>query len=239
MSLPSAPRSFAAVLLDVDGTLIDTIPMIVEGLRDSYSRFADQEFSDAELKGLIGLPLAVQMNRFGLQHRTEESLEDRVRFTMERYVAHADKIVRFPEMERAWALLEDQQVPLALVTSRNREELEWISQVFPFLQRVQAKISSSDVINPKPAADPVLAACLALDVKPHDVVFIGDSVHDVESAHAAGSRSAACAFGASPLEALQSTRPDFLFETPADCLAWLQTLDFQLNLCSSANRIPT
>ena len=40
--------------------------------------------------------------------------------------------------------------------------------------------------NPKPAADPTLLACAELDLLPAEVLFIGDSTADVESARAAG-----------------------------------------------------
>lgn len=227
MSETSPTRAFRAVLLDVDGTLIDTIPMIVAGLGDAFEKFLGTRPDEPTLRALIGTPLTHQMQLFGLDQHQTTTLEERVRHTMDRYVAHKDKIRTFSGAERAYRRLVEAGVPTALVTSRNREELEWILGEFPLFQSTLVRVSASDVERPKPAPDPVWLACRQLNLATEEVCFIGDSVHDVESAHAAGCAAIAVCYGGSDAEPLRQLNPDVLLETPDDLDAWVSQTRFQ------------
>jgi len=67
----------------------------------------------------------------------------------------------------------------------------------------------------------VLRALSALDVSPASALFIGDSVHDMESGRAAGIATAAVLWGPFSRGELAPTEPDHWLESPGDLLALL------------------
>jgi pyrophosphatase PpaX len=218
MSFNARPR---AVLFDVDGTLVNTIPMIVAGLSESYKALADRPVSRNEVKATIGTPLSTCMNLYGCDAHPS-TLDERIRFAMDRYIANADKIEIFDGVLSVVADLLSAGIPVGLVTSRNAEELEWISNQFPILWDVPVHVSASDVSNPKPHPDPVLLACAQLGVDPSDAIFIGDSVHDVHAGVSAGVTTVAVSYGSSTTEELLSGKPNLLLASPKSVCDWLQ-----------------
>jgi pyrophosphatase PpaX len=230
---------FRSALFDVDGTLVDTIPMIVAGLGDAFEHFTGNRPSQDALAELIGLPLSTQMNMFGLESRTEDSLDDRIRFTMDRYEAHSDLVRLFDEAITGFERMIEMGIPTGLVTSRNREELAWICDRFPVLRKAQVAISASDVMLPKPNPDPVLLALERLGAKAPETVFIGDSVHDVMAGQDAGCWTAAVAYGSGTYSGLAHEKPDFLFLTPAELNAWLDPQNFSTQQCELQKATPT
>ncbi len=227
---------FRAVLLDVDGTLVDTIEMIVAGLGDAFEAYLGHRPEDSALKSLIGMPLSVQMNLFGMDALTTSSLEERVRFTMDRYIAHGGKIKSLAGAVRAYEILLDRGVPTALVTSRNREELEWILTLFPLFAATEVTVTASDVQRPKPDAEPALLACRLLGVAPSEACFVGDSIHDVECAQAADVAAIAVASGASTFQELEAHKPDVLLANDTDLLDWVQQTIFTSSTCFLTTR---
>ena len=226
-------REFRAVLFDVDGTLVNSIPMIVAGLGDAFEQFTGNRPDDAFIKSPIGTPLTAQMMMYGMNSSASTTLESRVQYTMDRYVAHADKIIALEPAERAYRAVLDAGIPCGLVTSRNRNELTWILGEFPQFQGAQVTISASDVTHPKPHAEPVLRACELLGVDAAEVCFIGDAIHDVESAHAAGAFSVAVAYGAMSESALAESKPNELLLTPSDLESWVEQTILKKEPCYS------
>ena len=234
-SLPEE-RVFRAVLFDIDGTLVDTIPMIVAGLGDAFEHFAGIRPSDSDLKGLIGTPLSSQMNRFGLDRLPTSTLHERVRFTMDRYLAHSDLIRQIPQAEDAYQRVVDAGIPTALVTSRNREELDWFLSVYPVFQRSPVAISCSEVTHPKPHAEPALLACERLGVKPYDACFVGDAIHDVECAQAAGVFSVAVSYGGASAADLRESNPNVLLRSPEALEEWIDQTILKRKPCFSTTQ---
>jgi pyrophosphatase PpaX len=72
------------------------------------------------------------------------------------------------------------------------------------------------VTNPKPHPEPVVKAVSLLGADPATTVYVGDSVHDMESGRAAGVRTAAALWGPFGKVHLEQSRPDYWLETPGD-----------------------
>lgn len=222
-----------AVLFDVDGTLADTIPMILAGLGDAFEHFTGTRPLETTLRGMIGMPLRDQMNLLGMDtHPT--SVKERVAFAMQCYANHGDLVREFPEAMRA---LESVPTPTALVTSRNAAEAEWITSLLPKLATATVLVSADDVLHAKPEPDAAVCACTRLGVLPQETLFVGDSLHDMGCAKAAGCITVAVSYGAASAETLATAEPNFIFRTPAELETWLQeTLE---NPSWQTNRIPT
>src|SRR4051812_7187235 len=79
---------FDAVLFDVDGTLVDSLEMIIPGLGDGIEKYAGIRPSDDEIRSLIGLPMRAQIKRYLPAPPTELELDEMIDFTLNRFEAY-------------------------------------------------------------------------------------------------------------------------------------------------------
>jgi HAD superfamily hydrolase (TIGR01549 family) len=209
-----------AVLFDVDGTLIDSLPGVLIAIGETAEAFLGVRPQEAEIRALIGVPLTGQFRIFGAP-------DDQIDAMVESCIARIEELAHletnFDLAAETLALAHERGLRTALVTSKSRPE------VVPFLERfshaghVQTVVSASDVIHPKPNPEAARLACERLGVEPHQAAMIGDSVYDLRCARGAGVMAVAVAYGAGAREALAAEEPDLLFDTPEALLDWAHT----------------
>lgn len=214
----------AAVLFDIDGTLIDTVDLIVHALAYTYQKHLEIQLPREELRRLIGLPLQVQVHY----------LDDRIAKPVDHKAMEADEIAYYeankhlerviPEAIQAVRMSRLKGLKTALVTSKNRMELQQTMPRLGLEDVVEAVISADDSARPKPAPDPVIKALEMLKADAEHAIFIGDTVYDLTCGRAAGVQVAAVAWGAHLPEDLHAMQPDYYFETPAELLKWIEQL---------------
>jgi HAD superfamily hydrolase (TIGR01509 family) len=188
----------SAVILDLDGTLVDTVQARIEawidalraaGIRARRATVArrigmDGQRLAAEMAGLAGV--AVDQSRLALIDR--EAGEGFARLnTQPRPLPGADALVR---------ALDTNGIPWAIATSSRREQVS-ASVAALRLPTPPAVVDGSTVRRAKPAPDLLLAAARVLQVDPRDCWSIGDSIWDIKAAKAAGISSIAVAAGSS------------------------------------------
>ncbi len=214
---------FDAVLFDVDGTLVDSMEMIVRGLGDVFERFKGRRPDRGEILALIGLPLRKQLRLYSDVEPTTEQIDEMVAFTLARFDELAEFESTFPAAIEALKLCHKQGLKTALVTSKCGVELSGFMKRFEGAHYVDATVCSTDVNHPKPNPESALLACERLGVSPSRTVMIGDSIYDLRCARGAGVAAIAVAYGAAERDALLAEKPDAMFEAPEDLLAWTQT----------------
>jgi len=211
---------FKAVLFDVDGTLVDTLPALILGLGDSYQHFNGVRPSDEQIQATIGLPLRKQMRMFTATELSETDVEARSIFTIERFQDHAHLEQEFEASIELLHFVKEHGLKTALVTSKSAPEIANFEKRFSWVQNVDTVVCASDVQHPKPDPESAYLACERLGVRPHQAIFIGDSVFDMQCAHNAGAASIAVAYGSGKKDALLQEKPDLLFDSAEDLLAW-------------------
>jgi HAD superfamily hydrolase (TIGR01549 family) len=213
-----------AILFDIDGTLVNGLSMIVAGLGDAFAKYGSFRPSDEEILALIGIPLSEQMNRFGCCPKDEAERDEMIQFTIDRYQVHAHMETEYTEAVEALKLASNSHIKIALVTSRNTQELSNLKDSFSAWDSVDIAICASDVNKPKPHPESALLALSKLNGTAEDSVFIGDSIFDLQCAQSAGIRCGAVLYGAGKKEDLLALAPDLIFTTPLDLLEWVQTI---------------
>ncbi|GAA0605294.1 HAD family phosphatase [Sporichthya brevicatena] len=174
----------AAVLWDMDGTLVDTEPYWIECEYAIVESFGGT-WSDELAHSLVGNDL-LESARFiaeagGVPLEPVEIVEQLLDGVIERVRT------RIPWRPGARELLEDlhaRRVPCALVTMSWRRFAEAIVDAVP--DRFAALVTGDEVDRPKPYPDPYLVAARLLGQNPADCVAIEDSPKGVASAVAAG-----------------------------------------------------
>ncbi len=215
---------YRCALFDIDGTLVDTVELIVRALDHTFRKHLGVQISRDELRRTIGLPLHRQVRLFDHlvdfvpDHRAMEA--DEIAY----YESHKHLEQVIPEAVEALKEAKRAGMRVALVTSKNRLELETFLPRLNVNGWVDAVVSSSDVARPKPAPDSVLVALERLQASPSEAIFVGDTVYDIQCARGAGVRVIAVGWGAHPVEMLRAERPDWLFEEPAQLREFIGSL---------------
>jgi pyrophosphatase PpaX len=218
---------FDAVLFDVDGTLVDSLEMIVRGLRDTYERFAGVRPSTDEILLQIGKPLSDQVRLHLGSEPTPQQISEMSEFAIGRFSLYEEHESLFRPAVDCLRLLHRQGVRTALVTSKSDVELCGFLNRFEGARYVDATICASDVHRPKPHPESALKACEILGVRPERAAMVGDSVYDLRCAKQAGLTAVAVAYGAGRREDLLREQPDLLLDTPEELLAWAETAFLQ------------
>jgi len=222
--LTATQPPFRCALFDIDGTLVDTVDLIVRALDHTFRKHLGVQISRDELRRTIGLPLHRQVRLFDHlvgfvpDHRAMEA--DEIAY----YESHQHLERVIPEAVQALKHAREAGLRTALVTSKNRVELETFLPRLNVNGWVDVVVSASDVARPKPAPDPVLVALERLNALPEEAVFVGDTVYDIHCAREAGVRVIAVGWGAHPTEMLRAEAPDWLFREPAQLREFFRSM---------------
>ena len=105
-----------AVLFDLDGTLVDTIPLILDSFRYATQTVLGQPVSDDVLARNIGIPLVLQLREFTDDDAVADEL---LRAYREHNRSHHDERARlFEGTAEALILIAARGIPMGVVTSR-------------------------------------------------------------------------------------------------------------------------
>ena len=206
--------TFGTFLFDLDGTLIDSIELILRSYRHTLRTHRGVEPPDALwLKGL-GTPIRVQLRQWSEDPGEIEAMAQ----TYTTYnLAHHDALVRpYDGIVGAVTRLKQRGKQLGLVTSKSRSGAQRGLRVSGIEAAFDAIVGADEVTHPKPHPEPVLIALERLGTKANDAVFVGDSRHDIECGRAAGVATAAALWGPFDRAHLSDLNPDYWLETPED-----------------------
>lgn len=204
------------VVFDLDGTLIDSLGLILASYRHTMQTHLGHRLPDEMWIAGMGTPLAVQMRSFA---RADDEAEEMVETYQTHNLANHDRLVRpYAGVRESVATLRDRGVTLAIATSKRTTATgmglracglpeEWFAAV----------VTADDVTRPKPDPEPVVRALeLSGERDPSRAVYVGDSIHDMKSGRAAGVTTAAVLWGPNTRETLQVTKPDLWLAVPAE-----------------------
>ena len=180
MTTESLTRTWSAVLFDLDGTLVDSAPVILDGLRRMHEGMGMPVPSEAELMAWIGPPLFESLKvRAGLSD--EDAL--RARALYRELTAETDRsLVLFPGMRGVLELLAAAEIPVALATSKPEQSARNILEHHGLLSLFTACVGADDFAHRSSKGDVVAEALLRLAAAGADIeapVLVGDRGMDV------------------------------------------------------------
>jgi pyrophosphatase PpaX len=206
-------------LFDLDGTLIDSIRLILDSYHHTLTQHHLPARTDEEWLRGVGTPLAVQFSDW---RDMPEVLEAMISTYREYNLKHHDTMVTvYPGVLEAVREIKAAGIQTGLVTSKNRQGALRGLKLVGLEALMDVLVCADEVNNPKPHPEPVSKAVELLGADPARTVYVGDSIHDMHSGRAAGVKTAAALWGPFGRDHLESARPDFWLETPADLVGLL------------------
>ncbi|MEO6528044.1 MAG: HAD-IA family hydrolase [Gemmatimonadaceae bacterium] len=200
----------AALLFDLDGTLIDSIELILGAKRHAFTGFVGHAPTDEEWRAGIGIPLQTALGQYAADGAEVERLFGRYR---EYQLEHHDGLVTTYEgIVDAVQRFADAGHPLALVTSKS----DWMAVKALVLVGLDALIpvvvGCDTCVNHKPHPEPVERALALLGASADNAVFVGDSPHDVASGRAAGVYTVGVSWGAFRRDEMEACGADAVID---------------------------
>jgi HAD superfamily hydrolase (TIGR01549 family) len=215
-------ESLQAILFDVDGTLVNSLQQCIRGLSDMYANYADRIPSDEEIQALMGVPLKKQARLFTSRELSEEEVQERINYALERYKLYQDRVEEYAPAIDALIKANKAGIKTALVTSKNQREIEEFIVHFRGAEWVDVIICADDVEHPKPNPQSAVLAMKKLNVAPENTAMIGDSIFDLQCARDAKVTSVAVTYGAGQELDLLAQSPDLVLSSPDEVLMWVQ-----------------
>lgn len=216
------PARTRALLFDLDGTLLDTAPDMIAA--------ANAMRADA---GLDAMPLATlrpfvskggrAILRAAFPHLDEAMREALLQPFLDRYRAGIAVATRpFEGVLDLLTLCRVQGIQLGIVTNKPGWLTDAVLDALDLRREFGAVVSGDTLAEKKPHPAPVLHALRQLAVPPADAWMFGDDLRDIEAGRAAGTRTAAAAFGY--IDAEDDPRrwgADAVVRSAHDMIAWL------------------
>jgi pyrophosphatase PpaX len=208
---------FPVVLFDLDGTVVDSGPIILASMRHATRAVLGRDIPDEALMAAVGGPgLEAQMLELG----GEENLERLVSV----YRAHNeplhDGLETFFGMDDVLLALKDQGRKIGLVSAKRRSTVELAFAATEIGHLFDVVVGGDEAPNQKPAPDTLLLALERLGERPEGAVYVGDSPFDMAAAKAGGLYAIGVTWGGVHGRSLL-TQADTIVDTAEELLAAL------------------
>ncbi|MEO7754208.1 MAG: HAD-IA family hydrolase [Terracoccus sp.] len=206
----SSPRWSTAVF-DLDGTLADTIGLIVESYQHAFRTVLGHEEDEAVIRSWIGRPLIGAFRDHSPEH-ADELYQTYLTWNAD----NTERLIRgFDGVREVLADVAAAGVRVGVATSKRRVSAQQAMDLLGLTEHVEVLVAMEDTDKHKPDPTPLRLCLDRMGRSSSDAVYVGDAVVDVLAGKAAGMDTLAVTWGAGLLEPLQEVRPTVI-ATSAD-----------------------
>jgi phosphoglycolate phosphatase len=207
--LPLIPL-FPVYLFDVDGTLMHSEPDITGAIQEVLRANGRTNVSNKFLRTYIGRHLLDVFLDTGFEPGAIDALIAHYRVV---YLArrHASTTV-YPGVVQMLSSLGGRK---STATTKGTPTTRAILDQFGLLPHFH-HVQGTDGFPAKPEPDVILAALAALDARPEDCLFVGDSATDMEAGRRAGVQRCAVRWGYGDVEEMARWNPEYWIDRPED-----------------------
>jgi pyrophosphatase PpaX len=202
-----------ALLFDLDGTLIDSIDLLLRSMTFAFAERSDGPTRAQWIAG-IGTPLRTQLAEWSNNDAETDRLVARYREYQNEHLESLTSAYEGVLDTLAWARAQGHAS--AIVTSKGKIMTGRSLAHVGLADAFDAIVTYEDTSQHKPLADPVLLALDHLGLPPSLALFVGDSPHDMHAGRAANVRTAAATWGPFTREELAPAAPTYWLTAMTD-----------------------
>jgi len=207
------------IMLDLDGTVVDSRAAYLEAARKAFQRFGQKTL---DTKTALEIPRRLEQN---------QQLDDIVGtnvtgfldvYLKQFYATTLKKTKPFPNIDKTLMYLS-QKAKLALITMRFVPKATVVSELkhFGIAEYFAHVITALDTPNPKPSPEAIVKTATLLHVDLSDCVVVGDSISDLKAGKAAGVTTVAVVSGLFSREEIAREKPDLILRNVAELPRYL------------------
>ena len=209
-----------AVIFDIDGTLVDSVDLHARAWQEAFAHFG-REIPFEKVRHQIGKGgdqlMPVFLSREELERFGEELEKYRGELFKRKYMP---QVRPFPCVPELFERIRQDGRRIVLASSAKAEEVEVYKRLAGIERLVEEETSADDAERSKPHPDIFLAALEQLgDVRPEEVLVVGDTPYDAEAAGKAHLRTIGLLCGGFPETELRAAGCVAIYHDPCDLLA--------------------
>jgi len=211
---------FKGVIFDLDGTLLDTIKDITSTLNLVLARRGCRQYSEEECKLMVGDGMEVLVKRAVPEIADDaQAIQDLIQeYRREYAITYKQHSRPYEGILEVLARLKDGGLKLAVLSNKSHEfTVRMTRELLPFEFDAILGARPGTPVKPDPA--PLYQVLRELGLKPSEVVYVGDTSVDMETARAGGLLAAGALWGFRDKEELLKSGASVLLKTPYDLLS--------------------
>ena len=187
----STPLSIKAVMIDLDGTLLDTIPDLAAAANGMLAEMGRPALPEATIRNFVGKGINNLIERTltnSIEGKPNADLFQQALPIYERNyrAVNGKHTTIYPGVQEGLDVLQAQGYPLACVTNKSERFTLPLLDYVKFSSYFKCVVAGDTLPQKKPDPEPLLHACKQLGVVPSEMLMIGDSMNDAQAARAAG-----------------------------------------------------
>ncbi|HDX8642939.1 MULTISPECIES: HAD family hydrolase [unclassified Aeromonas] len=177
-------EQYDALIFDMDGTLVDSMPRHLDAWEATSAEFG-LPFDRAQLNEYGGIPTRKIVAILAEQHGLSIDVEAFTHRKVALYMEHIQQVSVFPTM---WELVRrcHGKVPMGIGTGSPRNQAESILKSTGLDAYIQVVVSADDVVNHKPHPDTFLQVAEQLGANPANCLVFEDTQIGLQAGRAAG-----------------------------------------------------
>lgn len=204
---------FKAIVFDIDGCLIDSAPNLIKTLDRAILDTGGEKQTEESLRRALGLSSKAVDGMYKVPDWAETH-----RKWCEYYEPFIPENKPFSGILPLLEALRSRGYRLGVATSQDRSMADRQFPTYPFAPYFDVIVCADDVLNPKPAGDPLVFCAKRFGIQTAEILFLGDAPYDMQCARAAGAKGALAVWGASN----KDIPADYYPQTPMDVLRILE-----------------
>jgi len=205
-----------ALLIDLDGTLVNPTKALLEAATAGYIAIGVDTFDAA-----VGIEIARRMEQkkpirdlFNPEHQKPSTVRKFVNAYLDAYyISTLTMAIPFPQVHETLQILS-QKYPLALITLRHISKKQIIKELhqLKLLKYFKTAVTAKDVTKPKPNPEAIIKAAKQLATPTKRCAVVGDSIVDIKAGKAAKTKTIAVLTGLYSKKELEKEKPDLIIE---------------------------
>lgn len=176
-------KRIRGVLFDLDGTLIEAYEAIYLGLKEALQHFGREIFPFSELKNYMKADLEATLSHFFSSEEVPKAVPIMRKKYEEVYLGHTYFLNGAREVLES---LHSQGILMGVASNKFGRFSRGALSHLGVSDYFKAIIGAGDVPRNKPYPDMILAALREMNLSPEEVVFVGDTLTDIETGKQAG-----------------------------------------------------
>jgi phosphoglycolate phosphatase len=213
----------AALLLDLDGTLLDTAPDMGGALNLLRAEHGLEALPGEVIRPVVSHG-AMRLVALGFPQATGDAFESLRRRFLDLYAANLAVGTRlFPGFEAVLDYLDARRLPWGIVTNKPGWLTDPLLAALDLDRRAACAVSGDTLAERKPHPLPLLHAARLVGVDPGRCVYVGDAERDIQAGLAAGMTTLVAAYGyISDDEDPRAWQPHGVVNSPDQLLEWME-----------------
>lgn len=211
----------AMILIDVDGTLVDSVPDLTYCVDQMMKRLGMPTHGEAKVRNWVGNGVERLVRRAlvgQLDGEPDEALYEKAYpIFLELYRDNTSKrSCLYPGIKEGLDYLKSEGYKMGCVTNKAAQFTEPLLKDLGVYDYFSIVISGDTLPQKKPDPAPLLHAAKFFNVSPEQAMMIGDSISDVKAARAAGFRIVCMTYGYNHGVDIRDANPDAVMDSMAE-----------------------